>query len=469
MAVLCKPLYDLLQKGVEWNWGVKQEEAFNVLKSKMISAPVLGIYNRNLPVKLDCDASYYGIGAVLSHAYPNGDEKPVAFASRTLNENEQNYSQLDKEALAIIFAVKKFNQFLYGRRFTLRCDNKALCRIFGDKFSTPVLAASRLVRWFIILSSYDYEIEFRATGRHLNADMLSRLPLKDSSSISVFKVLYETQVGHLPVDAEHVRVETLHDVNLKLVLSCLQNNSWHHNKAKVDSRYYTKRTELSLEDGVIFWGIRVVLPESLRKPVLTELHYQHPGIVRMKSLARMHVWYPHIDKDIEELVSTCPRCRSVANEPPKSRQHPWAWPNGPMDRIHFDFFGPFHNKTFLVMVDSFSKGCEVVIMNSSTRISLIDECRNIFSRYGIPNHVVTDNGRQFTSDDFERFCKGNGINHILTAPYHQSSNGQAERFVQTIKRGLKLNDITIGCTQRKLDNYLFAYRLTPSCVTAKLF
>ena len=98
MAILCKSLYDLLQKGVEWHWGVKQQEAFGALKAKMTSAPVLEIYNRNLPVKLDCDASTYGIGAVLSHAYPNGEEKPVAFASRTLNKNEQNYSQLDKEA-----------------------------------------------------------------------------------------------------------------------------------------------------------------------------------------------------------------------------------------------------------------------------------------------------------------------------------------------------------------------------------
>ena len=91
-------------------------------------------------MKLDCDASNYGVGAVLSHVYPNGDEKPVAYASRTLNKSEKNYSQLDKEALAIIFAVKKFNQFLYGRRFTLRCDNKALCSIFGNKYTTPVLA-----------------------------------------------------------------------------------------------------------------------------------------------------------------------------------------------------------------------------------------------------------------------------------------------------------------------------------------
>ena len=362
MATLCKPLYDLLKKGTKWTWDVKQQEAFGTLKSKLISTPILEIYDGQLPVKLDCDASNYGVGAVLSHVYPNGDEKPVAYASRTLNKSEKNYSQLDKEALAIIFAVKKFNQFLYGRRFTLRCDNKALCSIFGNKYTTPVLATSRLIRWSLILATYDFEIEFRETRKHLNADMLSRLLLQDTSSNSVFNLLYETQVGQLPVDAAQIREETLKDENLKQVLLCLQNDSWHYNKSKLDVIYFNRGTELLLQNGVIFWGIRVVLPESLRKSVLTELHCQHPGIVRMKSLARIHVWYPGIDIDIENLVNTCPQCKSVSNAPPKSEQHQWAWPVKPMDRIHFDFFGPYHHKTFLVMVDSFSKWCEVTIM-----------------------------------------------------------------------------------------------------------
>ena len=162
MATICKPLYSLLQKKVEWIWGTEQQHAFDILKTKLVSTPILAVYDSNLKVVLDCDASQYGIGAVLLHVYPNGDEKPLAYASRTMNKSEINYSQLDKEALAIIFGVKKFSQFLYGCHFNLRCDNQALCRIFGDKYDVPVLAASRLVRWSIIMSSYDYEMELEA-------------------------------------------------------------------------------------------------------------------------------------------------------------------------------------------------------------------------------------------------------------------------------------------------------------------
>ena len=148
-------------------------------------------------------------------------------------------------------------------------------------------------------------------------------------------------------------------------------------------------------------------------------------------------------------MGSCSQCKAVTNEPPKSKRHPWAWPSGPMDRVHFDFFGLFNGKNYLVMVDSYSKWCEVTIMNNVKSESTIDVCRNLFSRYGLSNQVVTDNGTQFMSNEFETFCVRNGINHIPSVHYHQSSNGQVERFVQTIKKGLKMNK---GDIQEKLVN-----------------
>ena len=124
------------------------------------------------------------------------------------------------------------------------------------------------------------------------------------------------------------------------------------------------------------WGLSVVLPENIRSMVLSEFHQQHHGIVRMKSLARVHIWYPNIDKDIETVVITRTRCKRVENQPPSCTNHAWAWPSAPMDRIHIVFFGPLFNKTVLIMVDSYSKWVDVGIMNSTNPLSTIAVCRS---------------------------------------------------------------------------------------------
>ena len=127
-------------------------------------------YDPKLPMKMAADASAYGIGAVISHVYSDGSERPVAFASRTLSPSERNYAQLEKEALALVYGVQHFHQFLYGRRFTLVTDHKPLTTILNPRKGIPSLAAARLQRWAIILSAYQYEIEFMYTQDHSNAD-----------------------------------------------------------------------------------------------------------------------------------------------------------------------------------------------------------------------------------------------------------------------------------------------------------
>lgn len=207
--------------------------------------------------------------------------------------------------------------------------------------------------------------------------------------------------------------------------------------------YYRLQTELTIE-GCLLSGVRVIIPEKYQRAVLEILHENHPGIVRMKSLARMHVWWPNLDVNIEQRVKHCYDCQCARALPPSSPWNSWQWPSRPWQRIYVDFIGPSINQTFLVVVDAYSKWPEVLRMSTTTGTSTINALRFLFSAYGLPEQLVSDNGPQFTSYEFKEFLKVNGIVHILSAPYHPSSNGEAERMVRIFKEAMKLKKAELG-------------------------
>ena len=178
LSTTISPLYTLLKKNSRWQWTEECSQAFLAAKGMLTSSKVLAHYNPKLPLILATDASSYGVGAVLTQVSEEGTERPIAYVSRTLSDAERNYAQIEKEALAIIFGVKRFHVYLYGRKFLLLTDHKPLTTIFGPKTGLPVVAASRLQRWALVLSAYQYDVKFRATEEHGNVDGLSRLPLK---------------------------------------------------------------------------------------------------------------------------------------------------------------------------------------------------------------------------------------------------------------------------------------------------
>eukprot|EP00118_Oscarella_pearsei_P019662 m.210275 g.210275 ORF g.210275 m.210275 type:complete len:281 (+) comp39743_c0_seq9:3016-3858(+) len=222
MSTICQPLNALLRQGVKWKWPAEAQQAFIRLREILASDAVLAHYDPELPLRLATDASPYGVGAVISHIMPSGEERPIAFASATLSEHERNYSQLDKEASSIIFGLRHFHQYLYARKFTLITDHQPLVSILHQKKEIPKVAAARLQRWATILSAHRYEIIYRSSKDHMNADCLSRLPIpseqaEDVSSGAARRVNW-SQMEFLPVTAADLATATSKDPVLAKVL-----------------------------------------------------------------------------------------------------------------------------------------------------------------------------------------------------------------------------------------------------------
>lgn len=468
LSIIISPLCELLRNNVEWQWTKEREKAFQEAKASLVSPEVLAHYDANLPIIITCDASPKGLGAVISHVFPREVRRPIAFASKVLSRAEENYSQLDREALALVFGVKTFHQYVYGRKFLLETDHKPLVYIFGPKKGIPQMAASRVQRWAVFLAGYDFEIKHISGESNGPADALSRV-LKNfkSEQQSVENEEYsylnfvceETEM----INAEVVKSETMRDAVLQKVLNFVM-IGWPAQVSEVFNTYRNKQSELTVENGIIMWGHRVVLPSALVPKFLEELHSAHGGIVKMKALARSLVWWHSIDKDIENLVKSCELCQQDSNSPPRSILHTWPWPNGPNERIHLDFCGPVEGNMYLVSVDAYSKWVEIREVPNITAATTVKMLKEYISVWGIPNEIVSDNGPAFIADEFELFLIRNNIKHVLSPPYHPASNGIAENSVKSFKSHFK-KLVKSNSRHDALHKYLLFSRSTPHCTT----
>ena len=309
------PLNALLRHGVRWKWMQECAVAFTHAKESLSAESVLAHYNPQLPLRLAGDASCYGIGAVLSHQYPDGTERLIAYASQTLQPSEKNYTQIEREALSLVFGIQNFHQYIYGQKFTLITNHRPLTTIFGDKKGIPPITAARMQRWGVLLSAYHYNIEFKLTTSHANADGLSRLPVTDTAAVgnpkdvTLFNV---SQIASLPVTEVHIQGATRKDKFLGAVLRYTQ-QGWPDQVPEHLKPYWLRRNKFSVERGVLLWGIRVVIPTNLKEQVLQEIHQGHLGINKMKQIARSYVWWPKIDADLEAVSKSCKACQEVWN------------------------------------------------------------------------------------------------------------------------------------------------------------
>ena len=324
--------------------------------------------------------------------------------------------------------------YLYGRKFKLITDNKPLTRIFHQHNKLPAITASRLLRYAEFLASFDYEIVFRKGSDHVNVDCISRAtqPQKTLST----DILINEEINQLctetifEISSQHINYEilakeTATDAEFFKILTDLKNGN------DVEGKYM-------LDNGIIFKGQMILIPKSLQTKILQELHHTHPGITRMKQLARRYCYWRGIDRDIEKTVRSCKCCLEVQNKPPKVPLHQWQEPDDNWERIHVDYAGPFQAHYFLIVIDAKSKWAEFrFIREAPSTQNTINLLSDIFATHGFPSIMVSDNATIFTSQQFKTYCEQNGIFQKLIAPGHPSTNGLSERTVQTLKRKLK--------------------------------
>ena len=261
-----------------------------------------------------------------------------------------------------MFGVKKFKQYLLGRKFQLITDYKPLITIFHPNKGIPEMAASRLQRWAIVLSAYEYEVQYRSSACHGNADGLSCLPLQEEppeqdESTEIVCALEEYQLHSLPIKSTNIKVATSKDPVLSQVYNYTVRgwpNTVHSIQEGVKP-FFSKHLQLSVVKGCLLWGLRVIVPPQHQTAVLSLLHEGHPGMSCMKSLARLHVWWPSIDDDIESFVKVCSNCAETANNPVKVPLHQWDIPAKPWQRLHVDFAGPYRGHMWMLVVDAYSK------------------------------------------------------------------------------------------------------------------
>ena len=448
MSQLIRPLHTLLRTGTTFNWSSECETSLRQAIDIIAKPPILRHFDETQKLVLSTDACGYGIGAVLSQ-----QNQPLCFASRTLLPAETRYAVIEREAMAILFGCLRFHLWLFGRNFVVTVDHRPLLGILSPDSALPDHCSPRLLKIAMKLQRYNFTLEYLPGKFNAVADALSRLP--EAQNVQANSI--EVEWPQLPLHIQELAQATKEDSQLLRIMD-LVINGW-TNYDKQDEGYHRRREELTVHEGCLFLGPRYVPPTKFRKQIIVELHQGHPGISRMKSLARSYLWWPGLDSDIELAVKTCVPCQLDADSPP-STPHPWAMPTTVWSRIHVDFAGPWRKRIWFLLVDAFSKWPEIVPVSTTSTSAAITALASIFARFGYPECLVSDNGTAFTSAGFKAFCTAQNIRHVTSAPYHPNSNGEVERLVRCMKGVPTELDPVLD-----IVNWLQRYRVTPHTIT----
>ncbi|CAH8628181.1 unnamed protein product [Schistosoma guineensis] len=440
-ASLAAPLHRLTHKGRKFLWTSECQQAFDALKARLTSPPILAFPDTSADggeFILDTDASSSAIGAVLSQVARDGHERVIAYASRRLDKTEARYSTTRREMLALVKFLQHFRHYLLGKPFRVRTDHRALQWL--RSFREP---EGQVARWQERLQEFDFTCEYRPGNRHANADALSRIPQTTDIINAILSTAPETDWPSLQAadpDLQIVYQRQLHG-NSKPSMRELKDQSvttrrictkWGNFKLYGDTLFLMNESKQPL----------LIVPRVKVESIVEQVHRElgHAGERRTEHAVRQRFWWPSIHEDVAQFCKNCNTCCRFKSpqQTPRAPMTPMVT-TGPHQRVGIDIMGPLTttkngNRYILVMVDYFTKWCEAVPLPQqdapTVARAFIDHW---VSRYGAPVSLHSDQGPAFESHLITEICRLLGIKKTHTTAYHPEGNGLVERTNRTIK------------------------------------
>lgn len=455
-ALIARPLTDLTKKESSWHWCSEQDISFNKLKEALIQRPLLGIYDPHKETYLHTDASKYGLAGILIQKTDSGVNQPIAYFSRKTTIDEQKYHAYELETLAVIASLQRFRVYLLGLKFTLITDCNALRATLTKRDLIP-----RIARWWIVIQEYNFDIQYKPGHTMSHVDALSRNPQPGEIDVT-----YDSVPSILRITQEDwLHSLQLNDPNIQRIRNLLEDKEY----AEVKKNYTVKNNKLF---RVVNNELKWVVPKSARFQ-LCKLNHDDIGHFSLEKTFHKiskDFWFPKMKRFIKKYVQSCLEC-AYSKEPAGPKEgllNPIHKVNKPFDTVHVDHLGPFvksakGNAYLLVLVDGYTKFCllkPLRNLKSSLTIRALDD---IFTTFGYPNRMISDQGSSFTSKDFKKFCDESKIKHVLNAVASPRANGQVERYNRTVldaltaytdKLGERHWDTMLGKLQWGLNNTL---------------
>ena len=456
-AGLTDPLNELRRKNVAFIWGARQQTAFDQLRKALCEYPVVRPFDATKESVLTSDASEKSISAVLTQ-----DGHPVMYLSRRLTDSERNYSNIEREALAIVWSTNRARHYLLGKRFQLRSDHRPLEFLFHPRRELPKVTSARLLRWAIQLSAFDYDIQYEKGASIPHADALSRLEFVDDfpSKMAVTEESFVHWTETDVVSNKELLLETQRDRLLTGVLNRVGKNNW-SNCSVMERPFKAVRQSLSNADGLLCNGDLIVPPALLRDKFIKAVHDDvHGGTTATRNRLKLEAWWPGYCDSVEQFVKRCPTCCRLKPTVPR-HTHTWPEELRPWSRVHMDHGHIPGVGLLLILVDAYSGWPEVFLVPDRRAQTVKSVLRSIFSRNGVPRVLVSDNAAEFSDRDLGQWLLRIGCHPMKTPPYHPQSNGLAERMVQTVKRGLRAFNKSAGSFASYLARLLLSYRTIP--------